>query len=83
MTEYEWEMGRAARRTKPEFLGTFRPRPRELEEYVALEHPREHVGWLLREHSREVKAAAEPSAPPTSRKTTAVARSPARPEPEG
>ena len=49
MSEFEWESLRVPRRSKPEFLGMYHPRPREIEEYVALEHPRETVGWLLRQ----------------------------------
>jgi hypothetical protein len=48
MSEYEWEQSRVPRRSKPEFLGMYHPRPHEVEQYAALEHPRESVAWLLR-----------------------------------
>jgi hypothetical protein len=51
MTEYEWEPRRVPRPTKTEFLANYHPHVREVAEFAALEHPREHVGWLLKQHS--------------------------------
>jgi len=80
MTEYEWEPGRVARRAKPEFLGTYQPRSRELEEFVALEHPRESIGWFLRSHAEATVAPVPPSASSSDKRS--LDRPPVRAEPQ-
>ena len=67
MSDYEWEERRTPRTNRPGILGLYRPRAREIAEFVALEHPRESVGWVLRQHaqaaperSRERRAKPEP-----------------------
>ena len=53
MTEYEWETRRVARPTRPEFIASHHHRStREVAEFAALEHPRESVGWILRQHAQ-------------------------------
>ena len=52
MTEYEWEPRRVPRTTRSEFLATYHPHLRDVTEFARLEHPRESVGWILREHAR-------------------------------
>jgi len=52
MTEFEWETERIPRVPRPTILGGHRRRPDALGRYVALELPRESVGWLLKGHSR-------------------------------
>ena len=52
MTEYEWEPRRVPRPISPQFLADHHRRAREVAEFVALEHPREHVGWILRQHAQ-------------------------------
>ena len=52
MSDYEWEARRTPRTTRPEPWGLYRPRAREVSEFLALEHPREHVGWVLRQHAQ-------------------------------
>jgi hypothetical protein len=52
MTEYEWEPRRVPRPNSPQFLADHHRRAREVAEFLALEHPREHVGWILRQHAQ-------------------------------
>lgn len=49
MTEYEWESGPSPRPTKAEFRANTSTRQREVAEFAALEHPREHIGWVLKQ----------------------------------
>lgn len=58
MTEYEWESGRVPRGTRAGIVGGTALRPNAVSEYVALEIPREHVGWLLSPEGAEVGRAA-------------------------
>jgi hypothetical protein len=48
MTEYEWETRRIPRPPTAELLANYRPHYRAVAEFAALEHPREHVGWILK-----------------------------------
>lgn len=52
MSEFEWEITRVPRIPRPTIIGGHRGRPDALGKYVALELPRESVGWLLNGHSR-------------------------------
>jgi len=60
MSEYEWETRRVPKPPKVELFANYRPHHRAVAEFAALEHPREHVGWILKQHSRSK------SAPPVS-----------------
>ena len=64
MSEYEWETRRVPRTTRPEMWGANRPRAREVAEFLALEHPRESVAWVLRQHSESKPKAVLPLSSP-------------------
>jgi len=51
MTDYEWEPRRVPRPARTDYLANYHPRHRAVAEFVALEHPREHVGWVLKQHA--------------------------------
>ncbi len=46
------ETRRVPHPNKPGFLADHHRSAREVAEFLALEHPREHVGWILRQHSQ-------------------------------
>lgn len=48
MTDYDWETGRVATPTVPLRARLGRPGLRSIEEFAALEYPRESVSWILR-----------------------------------
>lgn len=53
MTDYEWESGRATRPNGWPRTGGMRPTNRSLEEFAALEYPKESPAWLLRSAERD------------------------------
>jgi len=57
MTDYEWEPRRVPRPPKTELLANYRPHYRAVAEFAALEHPRESVGWILKQHARSTSSA--------------------------
>jgi len=48
MTEYEWEPRRVPRPVRPEIHGSYQRRAHEIAQFVALEHPRESVAWVMK-----------------------------------
>ena len=48
MSEYEWEPRRVPRPSRAEIHGSYQRRTHEIAQFVALEHPRESVAWVLR-----------------------------------
>lgn len=53
MTPEEWETPRVPRRERPAMMGGYHPRQHAINEYLALEHPREHPAWILRRLPRD------------------------------
>ena len=67
MSDYEWEARRVPRTTRPEPWSAVRPRAREVAEFLALEHPREHVAWVLKQHAQKQPGTVKPELPPASK----------------
>ena len=70
MSEYEWEARRVPRTNRPEPWSAYRPRAREVAEFLALEHPREHVAWVLKLHAQKLPTTVKPERPPASKPRT-------------
>lgn len=49
MTEYEWETEHVPRTPKADLLAFHHPRHRAVAEFASLEHPRESLGWILKQ----------------------------------
>jgi hypothetical protein len=67
MSEYEWEARRVPRTTRPEPWAVSRPRAREVAEFLALEHPHEHVAWVLKQHAQKLPETTGPRRPAASK----------------
>jgi len=50
MTEYEWEPRRVPRLAPNPFFANHRIRVRDVSAFVSLEHPRESIAWVLKQH---------------------------------
>jgi len=70
MSGYEWEARRVPRTPRPEPWNAFRPRAREVAEFLALEHPHENVAWVLKQHAQKAPETAKPRRPTVSRPRT-------------